>query len=193
ENQAGTHYVRIRPASGADLMGQYRIGITLSDTRAPVVVSNTLPQEGTSTENLLHRLTLTFSKDMEAATVNDLANYELLAAGPDGEFDTADDVTFPLVMLSTYSSGVTASLRVADTAPLPVGLYRFKALPGLMDRSGNALSPVHLRHFEVTQVPGYIHELEPNSNTATATALELVEALPGLLGTGGRGYLFNGN
>jgi hypothetical protein len=188
---AGSYYARIRAGSGAGFLAQYRLAISLIDTQPPMITASTLPVEGSRGTALLDRFTLTFSKDMEAATVNNTANYELRSAGADGTFDNADDLVVPLVLTSAYSSGLTASLRTANGGTLLAGTYRFKALPGLLDRFTNALAPVFTRTFGVDLIPGYAYETEPNGTPATATPLAVDSSQPDLFGAGGRGYLFN--
>src|SRR5205085_6266737 len=126
-----------RSSSGGDLVAQYRLDLTLADTQAPSIIANSLPAEGTLSTDLFDRFTLTFSEDMDASTVNNVANYSLRAAGPDGSFDTADDVDIPLVLTSSYSSGISVGLRTANGGAFAVGSYRFRALPALKDRYGN--------------------------------------------------------
>lgn len=189
-NVSGNSSIRIRASSGAGLNGYYRIEIRLSDTNSPTVVADTLPEDGGVATTFIDRFTLTFSKDMDAATVNTIANYDLRCAGPDDQFDTADDVPVTLTLLSPYSSGITASLRTAHLGPLVEGRYRL-TVAGLMDRSGNTLSPVHTKTFRVGAVGQFLTETEPNGTTATATPLVLQSSQPGLLGAGGRGFLYS--
>lgn len=187
---AGLYYARIRAATGADLLGQYRLSLSLGDTVAPKVVSDTLPAEATSISDLFDRFTLTFSKDMDASTVNTASNYDLRLPGPDNTFDTADDVVVPLALTSTYTSGVTVSLRTANSGALDVGKYRFRALSGLKDKFGNTLATVYSRTFVVATFGGYTFDAEPNGTRATATSLGLDTTQPDIVSAGGRGYLY---
>jgi hypothetical protein len=193
EGGAGTYHARIRASSGADMFARYHLALTLTDTRAPTLASSTLPGEGTSINALFDRFSLTFSKEMEPSTVNNLGNYDLRTAGTDGIFDTLDDVIVQLSMASAYSSGLTASLRTTNGGPLPTGTYRFRALSGLQDKFLNGLTPVFTRLFSVSQISGYAFEAEPNGTKATGTALPLSSSQPDLFGAGGRGFLLNGN
>jgi hypothetical protein len=188
---SGVYYARIRPSGTGSMLAQYRLALSLSDTDAPRVTADTLPGEGATDVTLFSRFTLTFSEDMDAATVNSLANYELRAAGPDEVFDTADDISQPLVLTAPYTSGLTVTLRTASNGPLAVGSYRFRALPGLLDKTGNALSPVYVRSFAIGQLPGYTYETEPNGTRDSGTLLPIESTQSGLAGAGGRGYLFS--
>lgn len=187
----GAHYIRLRPNSGtAGLMADYRLYVDVIDEVAPFITSNSLPEEGASTLALIDRFTLGFSEDMLAETVNDSANYELRGAGPDGLFDTEDDVLWEVVPLSSYSTGLTASLRVAG-GNLQPDEYRFTAKTGLKDRAGNPLAAAHTRHFAIAQIPGFASEREPNDSRETATDLAMTSSQPGLISGAGRGFLLN--
>jgi hypothetical protein len=190
---AGAYYARIRASSGADLFGLYSMSITLADTQAPTITASTLPGEGSTGTTLFDRFDLTFSEDMDASTVNSLANYDLRVAGADALFGTGDDTVIPLVLTAAYSSGLGVTLRTASGAPLPVGTLRFQALAGLRDLYANTLDPVFTRTFTIEQIAGFSFESEPNSTAGTATPLVMAGSQPGLFGAGGRGFLLAGN
>ena len=190
---AGAYYARIRAGSGADLFGLYWMSIVLTDTQPPTVTDATLPAEGSTVTTLFDRFDLTFSEDMEAATVNNLASYDLRAAGADALFGTGDDTVIPLVLTANYSSGLGIALRTANGASLPAGTLRFQALAGLRDLYTNALDPVFTRTFTITQLAGFAFESEPNSTAATATPLVMAGSQPGLFGAGARGFLLAGS
>src|SRR5205823_5968320 len=69
-NATGAYYAHVLPKSGAGLLGQYLLDMALTNTTPPLVVSNTLPAEGTTSTAILDRFTLGFSEDLTAATVN---------------------------------------------------------------------------------------------------------------------------
>jgi hypothetical protein len=187
----GTYYARIRADGGANFLGQYLLSVVVADTLPPSVAGVTLPAESTSTPGLLDDFAVTFSEELQATTVNNVANYNLRSAGTDGAFDTIDDVDIPLVLTSTYATGLTVGLRTANGGALPAGIYRFRALPGLLDKYGNPLSPVYTRTFAVDGLSGYALDTEPNGTRPTATLLTLDSSQPDLFGANGRGYLLN--
>jgi hypothetical protein len=66
-------------------------------------------------------------------------NWELRGAGPDGQFDTADDVIVPLTLNTTYMVG-TNRLNFTVDADMPPDLYQFRAYSGgLADPFGQPL------------------------------------------------------
>lgn len=94
----GKYYARVTAAAGtAGLLSQYVLGVDVVDTVPPTVVAVSLPAEGTTASDVLDRFTVTFSKDMAPATVNDGTKVDLRGAGVDGQFDTADDLVYQLV------------------------------------------------------------------------------------------------
>lgn len=94
---------------------------------------------------------------------------ELRAAGPDGNFDTADDVLYNLDT-TTYTRGPTLSLNVVD-GPLQAGLYRLTVTPALTDRMGNGLSTTYTRTFTIAPWTGFVLESRNNGSTILATSL----------------------
>lgn len=111
---------------------------------------------------------------------------DLRAAGPDGLFDTADDLPYR-VLVSSYTSGTALSFSISD-GPLQAGNYRFMLTGGLTDLFGNALVPV-VRYFTVAPVDGYVSEGRTNDVVAGATVLPLVDDPPGLRSAAARGNL----
>src|SRR5262249_23545595 len=95
-----------------------------------------LPAEGATATAVIDRLSLNFSEDMAAPTVLNMANFDLRAAGPDGQFGTADDQVYSLASYG-YTSGLTASLRITD-GPLQPGTYRFTRRPRPAGARGNS-------------------------------------------------------
>ncbi len=152
------------------MFARYHLALTLADVDKPEVTASTLPAEGSSVSNFFGDFSLTFSETLQASTVNNGANYDFRAAGPDGNFDTGDDVLYTIATASTYSSGLSASYRVPDGPPQP-GLYRFQAKLGLLDLYGNELAAVYTRTFTVVGVDGYVYESRSNNTLATATSL----------------------
>ena len=160
------------------------------DTLPPTITADTLPPEGSTLGSLFSAFTLSFSEDMLPAIVNNPNSYDLRSSGPDGLFDTVDDVLQPITLQSAYSSGLTANYAVAAGALQP-GAYRFTARTNLQDRAGNAMAAAYVRQFTIAQIAGLSTEIEPNNTSATATALPITSTQPNLFSGGGRGYLAN--
>jgi hypothetical protein len=156
-------------ATGLGLTSQYMLNVDIADTTPPAVTAVSLPAEGSSSTWVDPRLTVTFSKDMLATTVNDGTNYDLRAAGADGQFGTADDQVYT-ISAGGYVSGLTASVAVTD-GPLQVGSYRFTVKTGISARSGTQLSAPYIRNFTVAPLPGFILEARNNDTFATAGTL----------------------
>ncbi|WP_345714471.1 Ig-like domain-containing protein, partial [Luteolibacter yonseiensis] len=161
-----TYYVRVGGSSGLGLMAEYFADIAISDTVPPTITSNSLPAEGTTVSYLAPSFTLGFSEDMLAASVNDLASYELVGSGGDGTFSDGNEVVYHL-RAPGYTSGLSASYFVTD-GPLQPDSYRFTVGTVLKDKLDNSLAAPHVRNFTVTGVPGYVSEDRDNGSIATA-------------------------
>ena len=142
------------------------------DTVAPKITGDSLPLEGSTTSGIVDRFTLSFSKDMNASTINTTANYDLRAAGPDGVFGTADDVLYTIASPS-YSSGLTSGLYRVSDGPLQPGRYQLTVGTGLTDKSGNHLVNPYVRTFMLASVAPFVLENRSNNTFATATSLSL--------------------
>lgn len=187
----GTHYVQLTANSGIPgLMADYRLLVDVIDEVPPFITNNTLPAEGTSTLGTVREFQIGFSEDMLVGTVNELGNFELRGAGPDGLFDTGDDILWDLRLTSAYTTGLSADFEVVLGYIQPDS-YRFTAKTSLQDRAGNGLVESHVRSFVIGQIPGLATELEPNNSRETATELPMISTQPGLVSGGGRGYLSN--
>ena len=170
----GTYYARVT-ASGttAGLLSQYILGIDLYNTLSPTITSVSFPAEGTTTNAVLDRFTVTFSEDLNASTVNNPANFDLRAAGPDGTFGTADDILYHVTPQTTYTAGTTETYLVSD-GPLQPGSYQLTIGTGLMDKSGNPLLSPYVRHFTTMDVAPYVLESRSDNTLATATPIAAV-------------------
>jgi len=168
------------------LYRQYKLRVDLSDLVPPAVTGVNLPASGAETADITDRFTIEFSEDMLVTTVTNRASYELVEAGPDGMFGTADDAVYT-VDNTGYSTGLSTSCVVAD-GPLQPGSYRL-TIRGLQDRAGNGLAAAFVRDFTVSDVPGYTLEDRDNDTAATATPLSQLQDGTGLILAGGRGKL----
>ena len=165
----GVHYVRIETASRA-LRAQYLLNVAVVDGVPPSVAGTSLPVEGSVSTAIIDRFTLSFSEDLYAASVNNLANYELRGAGADGVFGTADDTLYAVALASAYASGLSASYAITD-GPLQVGNYRFTVRTGLMDRASNALAVPFVRNFALSSLGGFVIENRYNDSGGLGTPL----------------------
>ncbi|HKS38960.1 MAG TPA: FG-GAP-like repeat-containing protein, partial [Verrucomicrobiae bacterium] len=63
----GVHYVRLQSPAHLNLRAQYLLSVNITDGIAPLITSLTFPSEGGVTSNIVDRVTLGFSEDVEAA------------------------------------------------------------------------------------------------------------------------------
>ena len=137
-------------ASPTDMLGEPRVGVAdisalefqgnSTDTTPPTVTGiGYVPANGGTTDLAFNAIPITFSKPLDRISATSTANYALVAAGPDGRFDTADDVKIGLI--PTYASNPSTVTLSLSNGPLPDGTYRL-TLSGsraIFDASGNAL------------------------------------------------------
>ncbi|MEI6782722.1 MAG: pre-peptidase C-terminal domain-containing protein, partial [Verrucomicrobiota bacterium] len=155
---------------------------------APAITSISLGAEGSTNQTVVDRFTLGYSTEMESATVNALANYDLRGAGGDGVFGNDDDVRSYVLGSPGYSSGLSNTFVISN-GPLQPGWYRFTATTNLTDRAGNRLAANFVRTFWVVPRAGFTIENRDNDNSAGATPLTLVEDPSGLRWRVGQGNL----
>ena len=98
-----------------------------------------MPANGSTTDGVFGSITLDFNETLDVISATSAANYQLIAAGPDGLFGTADDVT--IAVTPVYSAATKSVTLVLNSGPLSDGYYRLTVSPsnGLLDSSGNAL------------------------------------------------------
>ena len=133
--------------STAGVNAQYVLDVTVADMVPPVVSSVTaLPAQGQSTTQLLSSFAVNFSEKLTVSTVTASA-FDLRAAGPDGQFNTADDITYTLNL--TYDSTNNVASLVVSNGPLPDGNYRLQVLPTITDLVGNCAGGRRGLHADV--------------------------------------------
>ena len=98
-----------------------------------------LPANRTTTDAVFTAITLDFNETLDAISATSAANYQLIAAGPDGIFGTADDITISATPV--YSATSQTVTLLLTSGALPDGSYRLtvNGSGGLLDSSGNAL------------------------------------------------------
>ncbi|HNQ74806.1 MAG TPA: Ig-like domain-containing protein, partial [Verrucomicrobiota bacterium] len=165
----GDYFVSLVASTNRDLLAQYFLTLTVTDAVPPTVAALTLPAADSVASNIINGFTVTFSEPMHAASVNQVANYSLRAAGSDGLFDTADDVLYSLLS-PDYSLGTNATFAVVD-GPLQPGEYRFSIAATITDRAGNPLTPALTHNFTIVEWGDFVFENRDNDEVAVATGL----------------------
>ena len=123
-------------------MGAYEFEGSSTDTTPPLLTATnpTAIQSG-GTAAPLSQIALTFSKPLDVIDALAPTDYQLIGAGPDGVFGTADDVAYTLV--PQYTPGSIQVTLVDPAGYLPSGLYQLTvfgaASGGIHDLSGNLL------------------------------------------------------
>jgi hypothetical protein len=115
------------------------------DATRPTVVSTTPAgvHTGQTVGGPVTAIAVTFSEPLDTLDARSPSVYELVGAGPDGNFGTSDDVTYSLV--PQYASLATNVTLQVSGGPLPGGTYRLtiRGTPagksGLHDLAGNVL------------------------------------------------------
>ncbi len=119
-----------------------------ADTVAPKVVAVNPPDNARLVSAAA--LTIFFNEPIQASTLT-TNRVRVIEAGPDGQFNTTDDVT---------TSGGTVELRpeilaaiLRFPAALAAGLYRAQVFPGVLDLAGNVRADTLAWTFSLTGVP----------------------------------------
>ena len=132
---------------------------------APMLKEVRLKRDATT--QLVNRLEVVFTEVLAPAFANNVANYQLVAAGPDGQFGTADDGTPPALTTGYELAGtdpakpkVKVLYRVGSNevvlnpdSPLLPGKYRLQ-LSGLQNPFGTPLAGDVVHEFTVSYTEG---------------------------------------
>ena len=136
------HSILLAFAPGFVDIGAYEFHGSSIDTIPPTITA-TAPsavQSGGMTLPV-SQITLTFSEPVNAVDANAATDYQLIGAGPDGQFGTLDDITVALT--PQYVPGSTQVALNIGGGNLTPGLYRLtipsSASGGIHDLSGNLL------------------------------------------------------
>ncbi len=131
--------------SGSADLGAYEFLGSNNDTTPPVVVSTTPAALNNNGTMGLGYFQITFSKRLNPIDATNVENYDLRAPGPDGLYNTGDDVVVPLVVTSYNPATFTVTLTIGVSATtLAGGAYRFTIFSndhgrGIRDASDNWL------------------------------------------------------
>ncbi len=184
-----------------DVVGQSRRRLTVDgdglgpgDTRPPTVrdVTPRVVHHSRSTnDDSLDRLVLEFSEPLDSAAAANPASYELIGAGSDGQFDTADDVV--VTFTATYTAGPTdgdPSQVVLDlSGPLPPESYRLTIdSSAIVDKAGLALDGDdsgtaggdYVRHFVIDRTPPTVQivSVSPDLRNESVPSISIVFSEP---------------
>ena len=163
-----TYHLRVT-GGGRGLMAEYLLDLSLSDIIAPLILADTLPAEASAPTFFGSSFSLTFSEDMLASTVNNPANYQLVASGGDGTFGDGNEVAYTIVP-GSYSSGLSNSYSIPD-GPMQPDSYRLTVSSALRDKLDNPLAADYVRTWTITTVPGYVLESRSNNSLSDADPL----------------------
>ncbi|MBW8891722.1 MAG: tandem-95 repeat protein, partial [Burkholderiales bacterium] len=120
-------------------IGAYEFQGSSGDTTGPKVTNiSQLPANGGTTALAFSAVQIDFSEALNGVSARSPANYELRAAGADGQFDTGDDV---VVKLSPFYSFPETSLTLNFGGVLAEGKYRLtlSGTKAIFDTAGNPL------------------------------------------------------
>jgi parallel beta-helix repeat protein len=131
-------------------MGAYAFTGSNSDTTPPTITGTTPSAINSSGQAInISTIGITFSEPVNPIDALAVTVYDLRSAGPDGVFDTSDDVLYAVTPVYTPGSTVVTLNVVAGT--LPAGNYRLRVVGGdIHDLAGNALAATYSRTFGVS-------------------------------------------
>lgn len=157
---SGAYYVRVATAlDSAKVTSQYILNLSTYDSTIPYVASDTLPIGGTTNNVLFNTFAVTFSEEMDMASVTNLDHVALVGLSSSTAYTLAVD----------YTSGLTANFSITD-GPLQPDDYRFVVSPNMTDRSGTALI-AYTNEFTMAVADGYVLESRQNGDADPYTTL----------------------
>ncbi|MBN2474703.1 MAG: Ig-like domain-containing protein, partial [Pirellulales bacterium] len=178
------YYAVVSANDGAGPSAAYLLDVDLTDAAPPTMVEVVgLPAGGTVSDRVISSFSLTFSEQMDPATVNAPGAFDLREAGPDGQFGTPDDTVITVVMATTFDRFSRSAEFFLQAGPLANGDYRFTATTLLTDRVGNTIDgdangtggDPYQQCFTLQLPAEFVLESPDNDSRATATALPLSE------------------
>ncbi|MEM7453835.1 MAG: proprotein convertase P-domain-containing protein [Planctomycetota bacterium] len=126
------------------LMGAGRVNtgnsITMSLADPQVAFTTPLPEDQSAVDDLtIDNFSIGFDQLLDPAAANNMANYELISAGPDELLDTADDIVLPLTQTNNYMVGSNFVNFDIDSGPLSYNLYRLTVSSNIQNPFGQSL------------------------------------------------------
>ncbi|HTW70835.1 MAG TPA: right-handed parallel beta-helix repeat-containing protein [Acetobacteraceae bacterium] len=146
-NNAAAEVFTPQPGDTYFDMGAYEFQGNSNDKTPPTVISinlqpaNTpLPANDGTTGLAFTSVTVTFSEPLDLVSANSPANYSLIEADSNGNFNTTGSTPIPVTPVYTLGS-TTVTLELPD-GPLAPGLYQLtlSGTHAIFDQSGNALA-----------------------------------------------------
>ena len=122
-------------------IGAFEFQGSTADKTPPTVVSvSTLPANNASTGLAFTSLTITFSKSLDLVSASSPANYSLIEADPNGQFNTTGATVIPVTPIYVIGSK-TVTLQLPNGV-LAAGKYQLtlSGTRAIFDQSGNALA-----------------------------------------------------
>ncbi len=176
-----------KPGLNYDDIGAYEFQGDSSDTTPPTVtdVSN-IPANNGTTDLAFSSMHVDFSESLDAISAKSPANYSLVEADANGNFDTAGAITIPL--LPAYSFPETGLTLDIPSGILSNGKYRLtlSGTKAIYDTSGNPLNGGvdYVRYFTIDRS----HDALPVANAQSATVNEDQSTVLTLTGTDADGF-----
>ncbi|MCA9188365.1 MAG: PPC domain-containing protein, partial [Planctomycetales bacterium] len=181
--QADSYFARVSATSGAGSRGTYVLGVSVDDDVPPQIDSVVgLPGEGGTLDIVPNAFAIDFDEPIAGQTLQS-NSFSLIAAGPDNQFDTPDDVDYNLVNEPPYTSGTRVSFTI-DGGQAIAGNHRLRLNPSITDAAGNSLDgdgngaggDAFERIFTVTLPDGTAGAYENHNNATLASATPLTVA-----------------
>ncbi|MFI5380226.1 MAG: dockerin type I repeat-containing protein, partial [Tepidisphaerales bacterium] len=137
-NLASAHSILFGLQPGFVDIGAYEFQGSSTDTVPPQITATIPPAiQSSGSTSPLSQIGLTFSEPVNPIDAAAPSDYQLVGAGPDGLFGTADDITYALT--PAYTPGSTQDALKVNAGPLPAGRYRltvFGSVTGIHNLSG---------------------------------------------------------
>ena len=130
-------------------------------------VANVYPSGGLINNLHTEDLLVEFSKRLTTVSAEDVKNYQLLEAGPNGIFEPSggDDMDIPVSVTFNGETKVTLTVDV-EFSPLALGQYQLRISNSIEDLAGNSLnqSAGHLLGLEEIYQFKVIFQIEPGAD-----------------------------
>ncbi|MBN8456246.1 MAG: VCBS repeat-containing protein [Verrucomicrobia bacterium] len=165
--ETGAVKVTIKPGASGYL-GTTRFGVGSAGYGGyygSYIIERHTPVSPFALNGLYASFSVAFSEPLDTATL--ASGVTLVAAGTDGSFGTADDISYPLAF-SEFTWDNRAIINTANGAILAPGAHRLTVPTTVTDRAGNPLASPHVENFTVLGVAGYANEQGDNGSQTLA-------------------------